>query len=194
MTPPAEGRGEAGRGEACRDDRVSYWLASTSREGPARSALPDRADVVVVGAGIVGLTAAYLPGDEPAAASTACCGRRPVGHDAGAVAVDAVAGEAGNHELPTFAVPGAGLHDDRLGHRMKAMVGMEDPPVVGRGNGCGRNGDENRSDDCGQQQPLASSRGRAGCARLANTRALEDVAPVVCEPLARGEVIKDRCD
>jgi glycine/D-amino acid oxidase-like deaminating enzyme/nitrite reductase/ring-hydroxylating ferredoxin subunit len=55
MTPPAEGRGEAGR-----DDRVSYWLASTSREGAARSALPGRADVVVVGAGIVGLTAAYL--------------------------------------------------------------------------------------------------------------------------------------
>src|SRR6266576_1761593 len=55
MTPPAEGRGEDGR-----NDRVSYWLASTSRERPARSALPDRADVVVVGAGIVGLTAAYL--------------------------------------------------------------------------------------------------------------------------------------
>jgi glycine/D-amino acid oxidase-like deaminating enzyme/nitrite reductase/ring-hydroxylating ferredoxin subunit len=58
MTPPAEGRGEAAR-----DDRVSYWLASTSRESPRRSALPDRADVVVVGAGIVGLTAAYLLGE-----------------------------------------------------------------------------------------------------------------------------------
>jgi hypothetical protein len=77
---------------------------------------------------------------------------------------------------------------------MKAMVSTEEPPVVRRGNGCGRDGDENRSDDCGQQQPLALSPGRAGCARLANTRTLEDVAPVVCEPLARGEVIEDRCD
>jgi hypothetical protein len=77
---------------------------------------------------------------------------------------------------------------------MKAVASTEEPPVVRRGNRCGRDGDENRSDDCGQQQPLASSPDWAGCARLANTRALEDVAPVVCEPLARGEVIEDRFD
>jgi ribulose 1,5-bisphosphate synthetase/thiazole synthase len=55
MTPTAEGRGESAR-----DDRVSYWLASTAREGQAQQSVPDRADVVVIGAGIVGLTAAHL--------------------------------------------------------------------------------------------------------------------------------------
>jgi glycine/D-amino acid oxidase-like deaminating enzyme/nitrite reductase/ring-hydroxylating ferredoxin subunit len=59
-----------GRGESARGDRVSYWLASTPRaslsEGDGRGVglpttdLPVRADVVVVGAGIVGLTTAYL--------------------------------------------------------------------------------------------------------------------------------------
>lgn len=49
-----------GRGESARDDRVSYWLASTPNVSFPQEELPDRADVVVVGSGISGLTAAYL--------------------------------------------------------------------------------------------------------------------------------------
>jgi glycine/D-amino acid oxidase-like deaminating enzyme/nitrite reductase/ring-hydroxylating ferredoxin subunit len=47
-------------GEAARDDRRSYWVAST--DAPELSSLEGsvRADVVVIGAGIVGLTAALL--------------------------------------------------------------------------------------------------------------------------------------
>lgn len=51
---------DLGIGEASRYDRRSYWIAST--DTPELSSLQDslRADVVVVGAGIVGLTTALL--------------------------------------------------------------------------------------------------------------------------------------
>jgi glycine/D-amino acid oxidase-like deaminating enzyme/nitrite reductase/ring-hydroxylating ferredoxin subunit len=51
------------RGEAVRDDRTSYWLAST--EAPSYGNLNGtaKADVVVVGGGIVGLTAALRLAD-----------------------------------------------------------------------------------------------------------------------------------
>jgi glycine/D-amino acid oxidase-like deaminating enzyme len=53
-------RGARCRGEASRHDRRSYWIAST--DAPELSSLkgPIRSDVVVIGAGIVGLTAALL--------------------------------------------------------------------------------------------------------------------------------------
>ena len=47
-------------GEASRADRISYWLATTSRAGFGTLKEPAAADVVVVGAGVTGLTCAFL--------------------------------------------------------------------------------------------------------------------------------------
>jgi glycine/D-amino acid oxidase-like deaminating enzyme len=47
-------------GEAVRADRVSYWIASSEAPHRRPLAADTEADVVVVGAGIVGLTAAFL--------------------------------------------------------------------------------------------------------------------------------------
>jgi hypothetical protein len=74
---------------------------------------------------------------------------------------------------------------------MKAMVSMEEPPVVGRGNRCGRDRHENGSDDGGQQKPLAPPPGRAYCARFVNSGAVEDTTPVMRELLAWGEPVEN---